>query len=657
MRRLIAVAIVLSSSAARPAVLSGEEIIITPRDVLKAPLVLGLPKVEVDKEGPFLCGAVGRGPGVIAFIRLKVEGASELTLTPHLEVRNPFGDRHDWVALDISFDGANYKPLAWLSGKGGKKQPKLIYKRSHKVECRGRERLFLRLRIGPWWYKDFPRFRGLRLEAHPEGAKVEVEKGWKKEDFFEVFRRARNPLRKKPAPHVLYACGSSLFGLLAWDLIREEPVDGYVMIGGWWEGFEDVLRTYEALGVRFFYAQPQGLLKGRGTKEALGLLKRVLEIAPTGCHGFRVGEAWNGDWVMKAPDLFYGLLELARAKGKKVTWDEHGRDGGHGLGWWGWCLEHPGVFAQVVDKKYRGTLIVMHENNDPRSHQPNLGLVLGVWLQDLVGEWGASVQTWWWKDVGYGPLAECPPELITRMMLLYFSLGASWFEIEPTGMFLAGDERGLPVRSKQWRGLQTAYRALSEGKMGIPEKDEVLSLSPIAFRLRKGRSSYSIFDPLPWLKKLPPVYAPRTLYSEQTFAEELLPVTRYGFLPLFVPYAPTPKGFKVIETEGRKMTFGGEEIDLNRMEEVVARQTRGMPFTSPNACVVAWREGKGYKVLVLHPEEKEPKEMKALVGERGKTGIIVLKDVETGEEFKARGGVANVLLSREKTFRILAVGE
>ena len=654
-RGLVALVVALSYGTTWADALGEREIVITPQDVLKAPLVLGLPKVEVDKEGPFLCGAVERGPGVLAFIPLKIEGASELTLTPHFEVRNPFGDRHDWVALDISFDGANYKPLAWLSGKRGVKQPKLVYKKSHKVECRGMKRLFLRLRISPWWYREFPRFRGLRVAAHPEGAKVEVDREWKKEDFFKVFRKAREPLRKKPAPHVLYHCGSPLFGLLAWDLIREESVDGYVMIEGWWDGFEDVLRTYEAMGVPFFYAQPHGLLKRRGTKEALDLAERILEIAPTSCQGFRIGEAWNADVVMKAPDFFYGLLELAKSKGKKVTWEEHGRDGSYGLGWWGWCLEHPEIFAKVVNRRYHDTLIVMHENNDPRSQMPNLGLVLGVWLQGLVDEWGASVQTWWWHDVGYGGLHECPPELIARMMLLYLSLGATWFEIEPMGMFMTADERGLPTRSKQWEGFETVYRLLSEGKMRIPKKGEVLSISPIGFVLREGKSGYSIFDPQPWLKKLPPVYAPRRLYSVERFGEELIPVTKYGFLPLFAPHAPVPRGFKAIETDGRRMVFGDEEIDLKRMEEVVAWETREMPFTSPNACVVAWREGEGYKLLLLHPEEKEPKEMKALVGQRIVKGILVLRDELTGEEFKAIGGVANIPLSGRRTFRLLSV--
>ena len=528
----------------------------------------------------------------------------------------------------------------------------MVYKRSHTVKCQGKERLFLRLRVGPWWYRKFPRFRGLEVRALPEGAKVEVDRSWTKEDFLAAFRRVRR-VGKRPAPHVIYNCGP-IMGLLAWErLISREPFDGCVLFSGWWEGIEDLFRTYEALGVPFFYRQPFFLVPKFGVEGALRRMERMLDLAPTACRGFSVGEAWNGDAVMKWPDFFLRLLELAKRRGKKVEWDEHGRDGSYGLGWWGWCMEHPEIFVKVFDKRFHDILVPFHENNDPRSQMPNLGLVLGVWLQGLVDEWGASVQTWWWNDVGYGPCRTCPPELIGRMMLLYLALGATWFEIEPWEMFMTPDERGLPTRSEQWKGFETVYRLLSEGKMRIPRKHEVASIAPIGFRLTKGKSGYSIFDPQPWLKRLPPVYAPRRLYSEETFAEELIPVTKYGFLPLFAPHAPIPEGFKVFETDGRRLTFEGEEVDLERMEEVVGWETRGMPFTSPNACVVAWREGRGYKLLLLHPEEREPRELVALVGQRLKVGIPILRDEITGEEFKAVGGVANIPLSPRRTFRIL----
>jgi len=196
-------------------------IAITPEEVLKAPLALGRSWVKVgeDGEGPYLCGSSDRGPGFLAFI-------------PHFEVRNPFGDRHDWVALDISPDGARYEPLAWLSGAVGRKQPRLVYRREHRVKCQGRERIFLRLRIGPWWYRDFPRFRGIEVKALPEGTKVGVDKGWTKEEFFSAFRRGRRPDPGKPAPHVLYLT-NPLLGLLLRDLVSEEQVDGCLLFSGW----------------------------------------------------------------------------------------------------------------------------------------------------------------------------------------------------------------------------------------------------------------------------------------------------------------------------------------------------------------------------------------------------------------------------------------
>jgi len=187
----------------------------------------------------------------------------------------------------------------------------------------------------------------------------------------------------------------------------------------------------------------------------------------------------------------------------------------------------------------------------------------------------------------------------------------------------------------------------------IPKKEEVASIAPIGFRLTKGESDYSFFDPQPWLKVLPPTYAPRRLYKEETFAEELIPITRYGFLPLFAPHPPIPRGFKAFKTDGKKLEFEGKEVDIEGMEGVVARETEGMPFASPNSCLVARREGKGYKILLLHPEERGPEDVEAFLVQRVAKGGLALRDIFTGERFQAGGGAAKVPLSGRQTFRIL----
>ncbi len=395
----------------------------------------------------------------------------------------------------------------------------------------------------------------------------------------------------------------------------------------------DLARTYEAMGIRFFVRT-----------QSIEVLDAIFKAAPRTCGGYCFGEAWNNDSFMKDPDFHLSVLEAARRQGKKVVWYEHGRDGSYGLGWGGWLLQHPDLFSKVFAPRFRDTLVPLHENNDPRAEMANLGLVLGVWLQGVSREWGASVQTWYWNDAGFGVCETCPPELITRMILEDLSLGATWIEIEPPSMFVDEDDSGLPRRTPQWAGIEEAYKLVAEGKARIPRQSDVASFCTMGFVLRPGKSDWSIFDPQPWLWPTPRSYAAKYLYGVQRYTDELIPVTRDGIAPLFTPDAPVPDGFTAIDTDGMKLAVS--------MAEMAERAHESRPlFTSPNACVLAWREGRGYRVCLLHPRESGPGNMRAII--EAPPDVSVLRDLQTGEAFHVIGGTAGVPLSAERTYRIL----
>ncbi len=633
---------------------AGASLMISARDVASAPLVIGKAKVEADKQGAFLCGGVPRGSGLLAFVPLKIEGATELVVTPCIEVTNPFGDRADWVGVDLSFDGVTYKPLAAVKGHRGKKREFVKFCEALTIPCKGKVRAFVRIRLSAWWYPKFPRFRWLKLDAKPESARVVIDKNWTRGDFLAAFRRARPTRRAKPAPHVIYLCGP-VSGILLWErFMRQEPVDAIVGLAGvslnGWTAAEVVglAEVLEAMGIPF-------MLRA-GAPNAIAISPEVadkaFDVAPTMCRGVFAGEVWNCGAAYKQLDHFVRILDVAHRRGKKFAWFEHGRDGAHGLGFWGWCMDQPQMFSKVFDKRFHDTLIPMHENNDPRSQMANLGIVLGAWLQGLGDEWGASVQTWWWNDAGYGRCPTCPPELITRMMALYLALGATWFEIEGPEMFLAWDERGLPIRSPQWPGLSKAYELLTNGWLRIPSKDEVASIPRVGFVLRKGKSGLSIFDPHPWRPRVPSTYIPSKLYGVSNYGDELFPLTSCGFVPLFSPHTPLPAGFFSIETDGRRLWAEGAEVDISRAAAIVEEKATKLPVVSPDACAAVWREGKGLKILLLHPQERAPASVKARLEIRA--DFRMLRDVQTGENFKVLGGVANVPLSPERRIRILA---
>jgi len=645
-----AISAIVASNAASA---GGASLTLSAHDVASAPLVIGKAGVERDEEGAFLCGAAPRGSGFLAFLALRVEKATRLTITPCMEIANPFGDRADWVGVDLSFDGVNYKPLAAVKGHRGKKREFVRFCEPLTVPCEGKARLFVRVRIGPWWYPKFPRFRWLRLDTESERARLAIDKGWTGDDFLTAFRNARTAQEPKPAPHMIYLCGP-VEAILLWERhMKHDPIDAIVglagvSIRGWTEGeIVRLAQVFEAMGIPFMLRA--GAPGAVDTSSEVA--NKVFSAAPTTCRGLFVGEVWNSDIAYQEYDYFLRLVEVANKRGKKFVWFEHGRDGRHGLGFWGWCMDQPRMFAGVFDRRFHKTLIPMHENNDPRSQMANLGIVMGAWLQGLVEEWGASVQNWWWNDAGYGRCSTCPPELITRMMALYLALGATWFEIEDSGMFLAWDEQGLPTRSTQWSGFLRAYRLLGNGWLRIPSKHDAISFPPVGFVLRKGESGRSCFDPHPWQPVVPSSYIPSRLYCVSNYRDELLPLTPCGFVPLFTPHAEVPKGFFPIETDGRRFWANDAEIDFSKALALVEKNSASLPFISHDACLVAWREKNGFKLLLLHPREKEPTSLTAHVEVR--TDARALKDVQSREEFEVVAGVASVPLSRETTMRIL----
>jgi len=631
---------------------------ITPADVLKAPLTFGKGAVENDAAGPYLCGGVERGSGFLAYLPLEVRGARRVVLTPDIEVANPFGDRSDWVGVDVSFDGVHYEPAAAVKGRRGRKKNLVKCCQPAVFSCEGRTHLFLRVRIGPWWYRRFPRFRGVTLEVEPRGAAVGIDREWGRDAFLAAFRReyAGDDGRKAESPpHVIYLCGPVAGILFSQTFLRQEPVDAIVgLTGGSLKGWSEaeivaLAELFEAMGIPFML---RAGIPGRVTTTP-DVTEKVFRAAPACCRGLFAGEVWNSDVAFRKCDELVRLIETAQRCGKKFVWFEHGRDGSHGLGWWGWCIEHPDMFAKVFSPRFRDTLVPLHENNDPRSQMANLGIVLGTWLQGTVREWGASVQTWWWNDAGYGKCPTCPPELITRMLALYLALGATWFEIEGFDMFLAWDAKGLPVRSPQAKGIADAWALLRRGDLQVPDKTHIAAISPVGFVLQKGVSGRSVFDPQPWLPHVPPSYLPARLYGVADYREELLPLTPYGFVPLFSPLASAPTGILAVDTDGRSFRTGDRPLSLSAVVELVRSRAENLPFASDNACVAAWRErAGGFRILLLHPQEKDPGPLSARIIVRIDAGR--LRDLRTGERFTVSGGTATVPLSAARRFRILA---
>jgi len=368
-----------------------------------------------------------------------------------------------------------------------------------------------------------------------------------------------------------------------------------------------------------------------GPLVSLQTVRDVCDAAPRACVGFDLGEFLNGtwhderqyakrrEWVRYADDL----LALAQRYRKKVLWYEHSI-------WVRHLVFYGDLLAPLLDGRYADTLIICHEDNG-HNHAINLGVILGLWYAGAANEWGASHQNWYWQDAQLGKIEAMPPELLERGFWVYHSLGASAFELESRNIvFEPPDANGRLKLSRQYREAVRPFLKRLRAGLHIPKRDEILSFSRVAIRLRAApklprppRHEWEPMMKLPFLypfherpdwrpfRRNPRCYLPSYAYNECYRYQSLIPETPHGVILIFPQHTKDEvlKGFEVIETDGTRVWLDGNEFDaesaLDRVQTALRRAATQLPARADNAFLSVALDGerRGYKVYLVDPEE------------------------------------------------------
>lgn len=353
----------------------------------------------------------------------------------------------------------------------------------------------------------------------------------------------------------------------------------------------------------------------------LSTAEEVLKVAPSTCKGFYISETLNSGQGWNYWSELISFRNLCKEYGRKLVWSEHSRDGSRGMGWWGYALCNKEEWESMFSLDYADVIVPLHETNDPRVTMVNMGTCLGMWLGGLAEEWGFSSQDWWWNDAGYGPIETCPPELIYRMCLEAASLGSVYYQFEHMQMIWEWGSWSLAPIYKE--GIRPFIELYKDGKIVIPDKQDILSLCPVALRLTEASrfSDFSILDSRPILENTPETYIPNYLYHEKQYVDGLIPETPFGILVCFPGNADMgslPDFNKVLDSDGSGIFYEDEYLSPSETKQalltLVKEGKATMPLQVEGAYgVVTQLEQGRYLLWLLNSKEKYTKDMYANV--------------------------------------------
>ncbi|MGC8842617.1 MAG: hypothetical protein ACP5QS_01635 [bacterium] len=439
-------------------------------------------------------------------------------------------------------------------------------------------------------------------------------------------------------------------------------------------------------------------------------LEAVYKSAGDLCRGIVFGESFDAGTLVN-PLCWSTALQYVRITqkyDKKVVWIEHAHDGpitswpwhyAYGKGWWGLLLFND-LFRIFFNGETRNTIVPCTESNDPRGEIYDLMAVLGIWQSGLVNEWGASIQNWFWhdmarmckdinkpwslqmlKDMGVkgeesmGDLLRAmPANLVLRFILMNASLGARYFEFESAEMLL--DFQGEEIRpSPQFsKGIKPFIEMWEKGIVKIPKRDEILSLSPVAFKLTDVNAWYINEEGKfvgSWEKgtlfaymveddgEFPPNYFFKFAYRP-THPLWYIPSTPYGmilFLPKDVPPSILSRFPYVFTTNLRDLWRGKETSNLANWEtlkESLIEGRKRMVFLTDEVFLSSMRREGKYYLCLIAPDELNAKEMVAKIKINGKLGKMRVWDLLKGEMIKeGLEKEIDIILPKENFFSLL----
>jgi hypothetical protein len=441
-------------------------------------------------------------------------------------------------------------------------------------------------------------------------------------------------------------------------------------------------------------------------------LEAVYKSAGELCRGIVFGESYNAGTLINPLCWSTALqyIKITRKYNKKVIWIEHAHDGpitswpwhyAYGKGWWG-ILLYNDLFKVFFNGETKDTIVPCTESNDPRGEVYDLMAVLGIWNSGLANKWGASIQNWFWHDMArmckginkpwslqllsemglkgnesMGDLLRAmPPNLVLRFILMNVSLGARYFEFESAELLI--DFKGDEIKpSRQFNeAIKPFIEMVDKGIINIPHREELLSLSPVAFRLTDKDAWFINEDGLfmgRWEKG--DIFAYR-VNEEGKFSDEYffkfaynpshplwyIPSTPYGVVP-FLPKdvsASTLSRFPYLFTTNLYELWEGrgtdKKVSSKVLKERLSEGRKHLLFLTDRFFLSAFKRNGKYYCYVIDPDEIKREDKVARIVINKPLGRVRVVDLVEGKEIK-RGELRefDVYLPAARGFAILVI--
>ncbi len=446
----------------------------------------------------------------------------------------------------------------------------------------------------------------------------------------------------------------------------------------------EIARYCERVGMRF-YVYPVNLRErppsGRVMPPMpLDALEEIARAAPRAFQGFFVGEQYTSNTLPEMPEYYEGLLGLAARLGKRVVWTEHSKGIGVRMnaGWWAMALCDQPLFFRFVKPKFRRALVLSHETNCPHNEAANLGLVLGCWLSGIVDDFGVDHQPGWAiyeVTLVPGAFNFPPPDLTRRLYVMSASLGCTFFSSDDRAAVWdpVARSEGKWRPSEEFLALCEVADLIVKGKLLIPQREQLRSLSPIAIVYRRRPPEKlafkgGILDPLPpdaperwvgnWFRS--PTgerFYGRILYGAERMCDTLIPKTPCGFVAIYPPGAEPVGARFVLETDGGRLWFEGREVPSDEVAPLLKRLRREarklLPVRADGVFLSAADFGDFWQVVLIDPRivGAGPLHVRLVVNLEGRWEAL---DALTGERLgEAEGGSSIPVAVPEGGFRIL----
>ena len=224
--------------------------------------------------------------------------------------------------------------------------------------------------------------------------------------------------------------------------------------------------------------------------------------------------------------------------------------------------------------------------------------------------------------------ALCPDDIVFRMDLAAASLGATYFHVEGYFQpFYAYGPKGLKVHPRAKRHRALLYELMRKNIVLPVDKDQLMSLSPCAFRLvrsrnrdytyrwyrRGGTKKEGLFNFKFCMQTVSDYYASSYLYKLRHYFEGLFPQTPYGFIRLFPETVEISKVSTVqsfITTDGTDVRRAGRVISATEAKKLVESEFRkasaALPFKADGVFLSAQRWGADYLLYIIDPGYLNP---------------------------------------------------